>query len=82
MFIEIECTCWLRIGEGRCCGLNYYGKFFGNAEKKEARNNEYINCDFILGSVAGIERLWSMAKTSSQRIEMRITPQLSEQVCF
>ncbi len=37
--------------------------------KKEVHNNKYIKCDFIFGSVAEVEYLWSVAKTSSQRIE-------------
>ncbi len=35
-------------------------------KRKKQKFNEvqdrYINCDFILGSVAEVERLWSLAK--------------------
>ena len=46
------------------------------------KKENHINCNFIVGSVAKVERLWSIGKlvcTSSRR---RMTPQLFEALLF
>ncbi len=42
----------------------------------------YINCDFILGSVAEVERLFSMAKYVMAENRRSLTPQLFEAIMF
>lgn len=44
--------------------------------------NEYPNFDFILGSVARVNRLWSIAKYVSTYYRRHITPQLFEAWLF
>lgn len=42
----------------------------------------YLNCGFILGSVAEVERLWSVADNILTDNRMRSTPQLVEAILF
>ncbi len=46
------------------------------------RRNEFIDFDFILGSVAEVERLWSLAKYVLTDHRRQMTPQLSEALVF
>jgi hypothetical protein len=43
---------------------------------------KYINCDFILGSAAEIERVWSQGELILRRARMGITPMLFETLLF
>ena len=50
-----------------------------------ANNNEggiYHNCDFILGSVAEVERLWSLCKYVFTEIRQALTPETFEAIIF
>lgn len=44
--------------------------------------DEYINSDFILGSVSRVERRWSTAKYVSTYYRRRMTPPLFEALLF
>lgn len=37
--------------------------------KIEVSNDQYVNCDFIIGSLAEVERLWSIDKYGSPRTD-------------
>ena len=50
--------------------------------KTEVTRNQYTNCDFILGSVAEVERLWSISKYVFRENRRSLTPQLFEAVMF
>ena len=43
---------------------------------------EYVDTNFILGSAAHVERLWSIAKNVSTCARRRMTPQLLEGLLF
>lgn len=43
---------------------------------------EYVNCDFILGSVAEVERIWSISKHVLTVERRLMTPQLFESIVF
>ena len=45
-------------------------------------NSKYINLDFILGSVAEVERLWSMALYVLVKNRQKMTPIVFEAICF
>ena len=42
----------------------------------------YHNCDFILGSVAEVERLWSLCKFIFTEIRQALTPETFEAIIF
>eukprot|EP00171_Calliarthron_tuberculosum_P012024 IDg12024t1 len=46
------------------------------------KQTKYINCDFIIGSVAEVERLWSIAGNILCDNRMRMTPLLFEALVF
>ena len=50
--------------------------------KVAATGTEYINCAFILGSVAEVERLRSISKYVLPENRRNMTPQLFEAVMF
>jgi hypothetical protein len=52
------------------------------AKKRQRLEKQYINCDFILGSVAEVERLWSIAKYVLTDNRKGLTPQLFEAILF
>lgn len=37
-------------------------KHLNKKRKVQCKNDDFINCDFLVGSVAEVERLWSVAK--------------------
>ncbi len=45
-------------------------------------NDKYRNCDFVLGSVAEVERLWSIAKSMLGTQHMHMTPITLEALLF
>ncbi len=50
--------------------------------KKDDMNDKYRNCDFVLGSVAEVERLWSIAKSILGTQRMHMTPITLEALLF
>ena len=50
--------------------------------KNEVSNDQYVNCDFILGSAAEVERLWSIAKYVLTENTRSMTPQMFEALMF
>ena len=54
------------------------------AKKRKIANNrtEYITCDFVHGSVAEVERLWSLCGRILSDNCKRLTPQLFEALVF
>ena len=48
----------------------------------ESNKTKYIDCSFILGSVAAVERLWSIAKYVCTSNRRRMTPLLLESLLF
>ncbi len=50
--------------------------------KRMERNDKYMNCDFILGSVAEIERLWSIAKNILTDNREDLAPLVFEAILF
>lgn len=52
----------------------------GKSSNKES--SECINCDFILGSAAEVERLWSVCDNILTDQRKRMTPQLFEALAF
>ncbi len=50
--------------------------------KREEETHKYINSDFILGSVAEIERLWPLAKSLLTDHRNSMTPLAFEVVLF
>ncbi len=52
--------------------------------RKEApsSSDEFIDCDFIPGSVAEVERLWSLAKYVLMDHRRQMTPRLFEALVF
>lgn len=50
--------------------------------RKEPIKESYVNCDFILGSVAKKEGLWSNAKYISRDSRSRLSPQMFEALLF
>lgn len=52
-----------------------------NVKKKE-HQGDYMNADFILGSVAEVERLWSLAKCALPCHRKSCTPMLTESLLF
>jgi hypothetical protein len=58
-------------------------KQISESNKRQRTDTEYINVDFILGSAAEVERLWSICKyilTNQQR--KSLTPLLFEALTF
>eukprot|EP00171_Calliarthron_tuberculosum_P001491 IDg1491t1 len=54
-------------------------------ERKRRRllqREKYVNCNFILGSVAEVERLWSIAKNVRSSSRKSLTPLLFESILF
>ena len=50
--------------------------------KMNSRSEEYIDCKFILGSVAEAERVWSMAKYVLTNHRRSLTPRMMEAILF
>lgn len=50
--------------------------------KREERNDAYLNCNFELGSLAEVERLWSIAKHVLTDSRKGITPLAFEEILF
>ncbi|KAI0560856.1 Ribonuclease H-like protein [Gracilaria domingensis] len=46
------------------------------------KKEKYMNCDFILGSVAEVERLWSIAKNVLTDNRKSMTPRMFEAIVF
>ena len=59
---------------------------FDDALNEAISNNNddatYHNCDFILGSVAEVERLWSLCKYVFTDIRQALTPETFEAIIF
>jgi hypothetical protein len=54
-------------------------------EKKEQvgkTESPYVNCNFVYGSTAEVERLWSTASYILRKQRRRMTPQLFESILF
>ncbi len=50
--------------------------------KRDDTQDSYMNCDFVLGSVAEVERLWSTAKHVLGQQHMGMTPIVLEPILF
>ena len=50
--------------------------------EKQGANKGYVNCDFILGSAAEIERVWSTAELILRKARFRMTPILFEALIY
>ncbi len=50
--------------------------------KKNREGSAYIGCNFILGSVAEVERVWSIAKYVLSEQRRGMTPQMFEAIMF
>ena len=59
-----------------------YGGKLQNKRKIQITPTEYINMDFILGSVAEFERLWSHAGHIMDDIPLKMSPILFEALLF
>ncbi len=57
-------------------------RFALRKRKGEEETQNYINCDFILGSMAEIERLWSLAKNVLTDDRKNMTPLVFGAVLF
>eukprot|EP00171_Calliarthron_tuberculosum_P023317 IDg23317t1 len=55
---------------------------FAKKRKMENTGDEYVNCDFILGSIAEVERLWSVSKHILCVQRRGMTPQMFEALLF
>lgn len=53
-----------------------------NRRKRYEIQDDYINCDFILGSDAEVERLWSISKYVLTESRRSMTAQLFEAIVF
>ena len=53
-----------------------------NKRRRLNRQEKYRKCEFILGSVAEVERLWSIAKNVRTVNRRRMTPILFESILF
>lgn len=53
-----------------------------NAGDDSSREDEYINCDFILASTAEVERLWSLAKYVLTDQRSRLEPVFFKSLLF
>ena len=51
-------------------------------KRKVLEKTRYINCDFILGSAAEIERIWSISKNILNNSRKSMTPLLFESLLF
>jgi hypothetical protein len=51
-------------------------------QRMSADQEKYINCDYIIGSVAEVERLWSMAKYVLQDHRSSLSPMHLEALLF
>lgn len=61
---------------------DYKSRLDRRKRRKIAADSCYRNCDFILGSVAEIERLWSIADIILADTRSRTTPELFEAILF
>jgi len=61
---------------------NSFLQRYAKRAKTSCTDDEYINCDFILGSAAEVERLWSTCKYILCENRMRLSPQLFEALAF
>ena len=50
--------------------------------RKKNVNHDYVNCNFILGSSAVVDSLWSMANRLLDRNQSRKSPLLMESLLF
>eukprot|EP00171_Calliarthron_tuberculosum_P002072 IDg2072t1 len=50
--------------------------------QKVSRISDYINCDFVLGSIAESERVWSICKYVLSDHRCSLTPQLFEAIIY
>jgi hypothetical protein len=57
-------------------------KFLEEKEKDDQAENPYVNCNFVYGSTAEVERLWSVASYVLTKQRRRMTPQLFESILF
>ena len=57
-------------------------KIASNKAKKSSQEGVYVNCGFILGTVAEVERLWSIGGNVYRDNRMRMSPILFESVLF
>ena len=49
---------------------------------RECQDGTHVNCGFILGSTAEIERLWSIAKCILTNNQSKMTPVLLKELVF
>ena len=61
---------------------SFYKTLERKRQKLEKKECMYINCDFILGSTAEIERLWSVAKNIMRDNRKHMEPILFEALIF
>ena len=64
-------------------GMGLEDRLTGRKRKHDEHNDfSYINADFILGSVAEVERLWSICQFILSDTRSRLEPQLFEALVF
>ena len=61
---------------------NSYEELLNRRKKVKLNNFDYVNCDFILGSTACVERLWSIAKEILHGPRNRTSPIIVEALLF
>ena len=61
---------------------NSYEELLQRRKKVKLNNIDYVNCDFILGSTACVERLWSIAKEILYGPRNRTSPIMVEALLF
>jgi hypothetical protein len=57
-------------------------RFIVEKKTETQKTNPYVNCDFIYGSTAEVERLWSVSANVLSKKRRRMTPQLVEAILF
>ena len=61
---------------------NSYEELLQRRKKVKFNYIDYVNCDFILGSTACVERLWSIAKEILHGPRNRTSPIMVEALLF
>ena len=69
---------WNEDEEGR--NISFEERMERFKEHKLNKTDEYGNCDFVFGSAAVVERLWSVGDNILEDKRMRTTPVLFEAI--
>ncbi len=64
------------------CSFTVRERIDNPKRQKREKYEKFMDCSFVLGSIAEVERCWSAARVKMQETRKRISPALMETLLF